>query len=48
MDDDEKNLRGIKGERCWDRRVIREEMIGSLLRARIMSGRRNGRIRKIG
>lgn len=43
MGDDEKGLRGTRGERCWERRTRREEMMGNLLNASIMSGIMNGR-----
>ena len=46
MDDDEKSLRGIKGERCWEKRPRREEMTGILLKARIMSGKTKERTRR--
>ena len=38
---DEMGLRGIRGERCLERRARREEMIGILLRATIRSGGMN-------
>lgn len=46
MDDDEKSLREIKGERCWEKRARREEMMGILLKARIMSGKTKERTRR--
>lgn len=39
----EKDLKGTRGERCWERRTRREEMMGSLLKASIMSGIMKGR-----
>lgn len=47
MGDDEKSLRGKEGERCWEMRARREDMIGILVRARIMSGIMNERITKL-
>ena len=38
----------MKGEICWEMRARREEMTGSLLRARIMNGKTKGRIKKFG
>ncbi len=45
--EDEKSLEGIKGERCCERRATREDMMGTLLSARILSGKTNGRNRKV-
>lgn len=43
MGDDEKGLRGTRGARCRERRTRREERMGNLLNASIMSGIMNGR-----
>ncbi len=48
MGDDEKSLREIKGDICWERRARREEIIGILPKARIIIGRVKTRNRKIG
>ena len=45
--DEEKGLREVKGERCWDRRVRRKGLVSILFRARIMRGRAKERIREI-
>lgn len=47
MGDDEKSLSGTKGKRCWERRARRAEMMGILLKARIMSGRSTKRVKEI-
>lgn len=36
----------VRGERCWEMSARRDDMKGSLFRARIISGKVNGRIRK--
>ena len=45
--DEEKGLREVKGERCWDRRARRDGLVSILFRARIMRGRAKERIREI-
>lgn len=37
-DGEEKERRGTRGDRCWERRTRREGMKGSLLKASIMNG----------
>lgn len=48
MGGDEKSFREVKGERCWEKRARREEMMGSLLRARMMSGKMNRKMGSFG
>lgn len=47
LGDEEDCRRGRRGERCWEMSARRDDMKGRLWRARIMSDRMNGRIRKI-
>ena len=45
--DEEKGLREVKREKCWDRRVRRNGLMSVLFRARIMRGRAKESIREI-